>query len=391
MEITEWLDSLEDSWSVFAKRLSGNDTGLTGSHQVGFYLPKEVGFQLIPDLEGPPGTNPDVLLETVVDPVGDHRTIRAVWYNSGTRDEIRLTRWGGALSPLQNPENTGALLLVAFRAWGSVSAPPRCRVWLSRTPAEEDIASAWLGEPVEPGAWVLVSARNVERREPRERQEITQGDIPRQWWTEFPTGDDILAFVVDSLPAATGLEVDRRLLKRRELEFHVFGLVEKIHLLPRVADGFNAVDEFLAVAHSVTNRRKSRAGRSLELHLRHIFREEGVEFSHGAVIDGGKRPDFLFPGVGAYEDSRFPADRLRMLGVKTTLKDRWRQILNEASRIDAKHLFTLQEGVSVPQHGEMKESGLQLVTPSSLHGRFPQEVRGEILSLSSFIESVRAL
>ncbi len=45
-----------------------------------------------------------------------------------------------------------------------------------------------------------------------------------------------------------------------------------------------------------------------------------------------------------------------MLAVKTTCKDRWRQILNEAQRIKPKHLLTLQEGVSHRQFDEMQES-----------------------------------
>ncbi len=56
-----------------------------------------------------------------------------------------------------------------------------------------------------------------------------------------------------------------------------------------------------------------------------------------------------------------------MLAVKTTCKDRWRQILNEADKIHQVHLFTLREGVSLAQYREMRESGVRLVVPSSLH------------------------
>ena len=58
-----------------------------------------------------------------------------------------------------------------------------------------------------------------------------------------------------------------------------------------------------------------------------------------------------------------------MLAAKTTCKDRWRQILNEAARIDVKHLLTVQEGVSSPQFREMKEEGVRLVVPKTLHKR----------------------
>ena len=65
-----------------------------------------------------------------------------------------------------------------------------------------------------------------------------------------------------------------------------------------------------------------------------------------------------------------------MLVVKTTCKDRWRQILNEADRIPVKHLFTLQEGVSVNQFQEMCESNVRLVVPKPLINKYLLEIQG---------------
>jgi hypothetical protein len=67
------------------------------------------------------------------------------------------------------------------------------------------------------------------------------------------------------------------------------------------------------------------------------------------------------------------------------VKDRWRQILNEARRIDTKHLLTLQEGVSPEQFAEMEEEGVVLVVPKSLHTAYPKSVRPKLLTLSQFI------
>lgn len=75
----------------------------------------------------------------------------------------------------------------------------------------------------------------------------------------------------------------------------------------------------------------------------HLFIEHGLRhFATQAVTEGNKKPDFLFPSAGAYHDTEFPVENLRMLAVKTTCKDRWRQILNEADKIHQVHLFTLQ-------------------------------------------------
>lgn len=80
-----------------------------------------------------------------------------------------------------------------------------------------------------------------------------------------------------------------------------------------------------------------------------------------------------------------------MLAVKTTCKDRWRQILTEADRITTKHLLTLQEGVSEKQFQEMVGEGVQLVVPEPLKTSFPPSVQEHLQTLESFIADVRLL
>ena len=80
-----------------------------------------------------------------------------------------------------------------------------------------------------------------------------------------------------------------------------------------------------------------------------------------------------------------------MLAAKTTLRERWRQVLEEAERIPTKHLLTLQEGVSVKQYAQMHEAGIILVVPSSLQKHFPESIRPEFVSLDGFIQEVSEL
>lgn len=142
----------------------------------------------------------------------------------------------------------------------------------------------------------------------------------------------------------------------------------------------------------MSNRRKSRAGKSLELHLEQLFNEYGLKtFETQAVTEGNKKPDFLFPSAQAYHDEAFPEQKLRMLAVKTTCKDRWRQILNEADRIQDIYLFTLQEGVSVAQFQEMQQERVRLVVPSSLHDKYPKAIREYLISLETFIDETKSL
>ncbi len=91
---------------------------------------------------------------------------------------------------------------------------------------------------------------------------------------------------------------------------------------------FKDVDDFLTTASSIMNRRKSRAGRSLENHVESLLRAAGISFDVRPQIDGRVQPDILIPSKTDYEDVNFPVEKLRILGVKTTCKDRWRQVLN---------------------------------------------------------------
>lgn len=171
--------------------------------------------------------------------------------------------------------------------------------------------------------------------------------------------------------------------------------MEKAIELPLIQQGFSDIEDFLARAQAILQRRKSRSGRSLELDTKEVFLEEGliegIDFSHQPESEPGKKPDFLFPSATDYKNSRFSKERLRMLAVKTTCKDRWRQILNEAERISQKHLLTLQEGVSENQFGEMAQSNVQLVVPASLVSAYPKSVQPHLQTIESFIGDLRLL
>ncbi|EAA6843845.1 hypothetical protein DRX19_23085 [Salmonella enterica subsp. enterica] len=59
-----------------------------------------------------------------------------------------------------------------------------------------------------------------------------------------------------------------------------------------------------------------------------------------------------------------------MLASKSTCKDRWRQMLNEAVRIPDKHLLTLEPSISENQTNEMKSEQVQPVIPQGLHSSY---------------------
>ena len=135
--------------------------------------------------------------------------------------------------------------------------------------------------------------------------------------------------------------------------------------------------------------RKSRAGKLLEHQLAEIFTASDLKFEEHVVTENNKKPDFIFPDGASYHNFLFPMDKLTMLGAKTTCKDRWRQVLNEADRVDDKYLFTLQQGISSNQLKEMQDYRLHLVVPHRYLESFPKKYRSGICDLSTFIGMVK--
>ena len=150
------------------------------------------------------------------------------------------------------------------------------------------------------------------------------------------------------------------------------------------------MDEFLGFSLSILNRRKSRAGKSLEHHLSTIFTSANLKFEEQVITEDKKKPDFIFPGGKEYHDMNFPVEKLVLLGAKTTLKDRWRQVISEADRIQHKHLFTLQGKISNNQLKEMKDADIHLVLPNSKLASIPSAYIKDVIDLKQFISFVKA-
>lgn len=186
---------------------------------------------------------------------------------------------------------------------------------------------------------------------------------------------------------------DTALISWVEQEEQLFFLFEK-HLLAQALreefqEGAIDVDRFIKLSLSVHNRRKSRAGHSLELHMEAILRANGIPFTRNGITENRSKPDFVFPSIEAYHSLGFPSEKLFMLGAKSTLKDRWRQVLAEAAKITRKHLLTLEPGLSSMQLAEIKASQVQLVVPMPLQGVYPEESREQLQSLADFIAEMK--
>lgn len=211
-----------------------------------------------------------------------------------------------------------------------------------------------------------------------------------QFGETFPATRPFSEFARASITDADPIDApDAALIRFMEMEERLFRQLEGYIVSKDLEAGFDGVDEFVSYSLSVQNRRKSRAGHAFENHLAYIFTENKLRFECGVITENRARPDFLFPGAREYMDPNFPAAGLCMLGVKSSCKDRWRQVLAEAQRISRKHLATLEPGISRFQTDEMQSHKLQLVVPGSIQETYTEDQRAWLLSLGEFIGAVR--
>tara|TARA_R110000850_G_C9994583_1_gene467470 strand:- start:2099 stop:3340 length:1242 start_codon:yes stop_codon:yes gene_type:complete len=212
---------------------------------------------------------------------------------------------------------------------------------------------------------------------------------------KFPTTALFSGFARASLPGCDPAGApDETLLAWMDHEEALFRRLEREIVAERLKNGFVSdgdadVDGFLSFSLSVQNRRKSRAGLAFGNHVEAILKAQDIHYTREATTEKRNAADFLFPGEREYQMSEFPTERLYMLAVKTTLKDRWRQVLAEADRISPKHLLTLQPAISAAQTDEMRGQNLQLVVPAPLHTTFQSEQREWLMDVSGFLRLIK--
>jgi hypothetical protein len=330
------------------------------------------------------------------------------WYdsrrNNPTRSaEYRLYYFDNSITAMMKE---GDSFFVALRLDGSAivivtpkgSTVENQLIWLFGIEGQTKLEFQTREIPKDEGAQLDFAARYILDEIGIDAEEPDAGkldSILEQFGTKFPTTREFSALARQSLPDVKALDnADNVLMAWIEREELLFRRLERHVVSERLRSGFMAddvadVDGFIAFSLSVQNRRKSRAGSSLENHLEALFQARGIQYVRGAETENKNKPDFLFPGQSQYRDLRFSSARLTMLGAKSTCKDRWRQVLSEAERITHKHLLTLEPGISKNQTDEMKARQLQLVLPQKLHETYHDGQRAWLLNVVQFVELVQ--
>lgn len=373
------INSVNSGIISFCRFITANDTGETGSHQSGFYIPRSA-YSLFFDVQGRRGNNEEKFIK--IKWQNDFETeSRAIYYGRETRNEYRLTRFGKDF-PFFTEAYIGALLIITkvhedyYRAFV-----------LNQEEDIENFLDSFGMSPVDTNSIInkqeIVFTSDLEilmdhflANLPERFPDTTMiADAAREITNKFK---DINNTTIENEP-------DRILLDWLNTEYELFKKIEIYYYSDQISHPFKSVASLIDMANTILNRRKSRAGKSLEHHLDTSFKINGLKFSHPGKTEGYKKPDFIFPGNSEYQSSEFDTSKLIFLAAKTTCKDRWRQILNEASKIRVKYLFTLQQGISKNQLDEMYESNVILVVPQSYIEKYPLEYREKIFNLKSFI------
>ena len=238
------------------KRLKGNDTQQTGSHQGGPYVPRAILYSVFPALDDPGTSITSACFDAHIVSHDYRAHVNARRYTS--KNEARITRWGGRKCPLLDPDMTGAVAAFVF---GGPADEKWCKVWLCETEDEEDFLEERFGN-VEPGRGVAFPPLDLDLS--RSGCGLIESEIPLEWHHSFPSQNDILERALAMRPHYDRYKPDRRLLSRRDCEYELFQSVEIATWLPRVKAGFASLSDFLEVAQTILQRRRSRSGKSLE-------------------------------------------------------------------------------------------------------------------------------
>lgn len=363
------------------KFISSNNVGLTGSHECGYYLPKN-SWELFTPFPPVKGENKEHFVK-ILWPDGRVTESCVKWYGVGTRGEYRLTKFGVDF-PWLTHDRVGDLLVLIPKSINSFIA----HVLDNDSDIEEIIMT--LGVEII-SSWCIYD-QSIKFEEETEDKcvnrffrefALAQEDFPNNEIFSKETLNTLTKCIIDF----NEISPDKKILDLYYSEYELFKIIERKIYQDQISRLFQSVDDFINTALPIINRRKSRAGRSLENHVEYILKEEHIPFDIRPDIDG--KPDIIVPGINEYLDPNFPKDKLLMIGIKTTCKDRWRQVLNEAKRIDKKHLFTLQHGISSKQLQEMKDANVQLIVPKSLQKEYPPENRVDLLSFEHLIKNLK--
>lgn len=383
--------------SVFVKRLARNDRSwadLANCHQGGPYIPSAIqdkGF--FPKLAQRPD-HPhifDAYIPTWWPQTGARKRSHIVHYSNKGR-EYHFT---GVPKPVFRGLAPASLLLVARKGEGDE------RIWWGMTLDSEGEAAAYVEDLLELDSSFradIFDADEIRRKQDGlddfERmllEAVTRGNLPEVLHTlgGMPSPAEIAREAQQRYMAAHGLHSlnpyemeapgDAVRIISRDIEFAIYRAHERriraAQLLSELfAEGTTLANVVITAVRrftdlyglflSASQQRKARAGQSFELHIRRLLADGGLPFDEQATV-GRTRPDFLLPSSKAYRQGGTGDGGAIVLSLKTTLRERWKQVIKEMRGCPL-YLATVDDRIASSAIEEMADSGITLVVPESL-------------------------
>ncbi len=376
------INDVTNGDASFCKFISANDSGETGGHQYGILISLSARKMFFNEKDMK--ENHILKHSGEITWQNDFSTgCTFTWYES--KKEIRITGFGRGFD-LLNSECTGDLFVLI-----KINTKEYKGYIFDTDDDIQDFLEYFGLTPTETNR--LIEVKDDEENKEKKAVDAFISSLKK----DFPTTEEMacaarrIQYEVYMNRYMVKSDPDTILIKWIAEEFYMFKVLECVRYEKMIKTGFEDLEDFISVANQVLNRRKTRAGKSLEHHLAAIFDEHKIKYSSQSYTEGKKKPDFIFPSIEAYHDCTYPLEKLCSLSAKTTCKDRWRQILNEANRLkdENKYLCTLQQGVSANQMDEMDAEKVILVVPKMYIGAYPKTKRDKIWTLSKFVEYIK--
>lgn len=142
------------------------------------------------------------------------------------------------------------------------------------------------------------------------------------------------------------------------------------------------------LAKSVTQSRRSRAGTAFERLIHHIMDAKGYPYDSQSKTGTelfesaglGKKVDGIVPSIEAYRKKR---TQCAIITMKTSLRERWQEVVEEIERTKVPHIFllTLDDGLNASNLQTMKNHNITLVVP--LHVQKANHDKSNVISFET--------
>jgi hypothetical protein len=218
-------------------------------------------------------------------------------------------------------------------------------------------------------------------------------------WTEYLLREkqSILPCLLEAFNAQKTGELNKVLDQELEKITNMrgdLGKEQKVKILLEAAAHISseAYTEIYEISKSYSQARRSRAGQEFQSIISILMRLYGFQYDNQAKLGKGrfmdiglKMVDGIFPGIDEFSVSK---QNCCVLTLKTTLRERWQEVVDEIKRVNIPsiYLLTLDSSITAGMLHLMHEHNILLVTLKEIKDQFSRT--SHIFSFEEFFGEV---